>query len=200
MINCFLAGTKTELIRDSLPFSPFLCIFFWRKNLFLTGTKPGLMFLFFFVFSFFLFCFLCSVFLWVNCFVFLGFLLLSGAVSCFISAFSLLWFSAPFIETQPLAFNQSCLYKTVFFPDKIVGERRGPWSDLLQIISSPAEAGAPLLKRDGEDARVLTMVPFRQKTGIFNLTPASGNLTIWSQQSFNFTLGLISIKSLNLFN
>jgi len=51
-----------------------------------SGTKPGLMFLFFSVFSF-LFCFLCSVFLWVNCSVFLGFLLLSGAVNCFISGF-----------------------------------------------------------------------------------------------------------------
>jgi len=109
-------------------------------------------------------------------------------------------FSAPFIETQLLASNQSCLYRTVIFPDKIVGERRGPRSDLLQIISSPAESGAPLLKRDGEDARLLATVPFRQKMRIFNLTPASGNLTIWSQQSFNFTLGLISIKSLNLFN
>jgi hypothetical protein len=112
----------------------------------------------------------------------------------------LLWFSAPFIETQLLASNHSCLYRTVIFPDEIVGERRGPRSDLLQIISSPAESGAPLLKRDGEDARLLATVPFRQQMGIFNLTPASGNLTIWSQQSFNFTLGLISIKSLNLFN
>jgi len=59
-----------------------------------------------------------------------------------------------------------------------VGERRGPRSDLLQIISSPAESEAPLLKRDGEDAWLLATVPFRQKTGIFNLTPASGNLTI----------------------
>jgi hypothetical protein len=112
----------------------------------------------------------------------------------------LLWFSAPFIETQLLASNQSCLYRTVIFPDKIMGERRGPRSDLLQIISSSAESGAPLLKRDGEDARLLATVLFRQKMRIFNLTPASGNLTIWSQQSFNFTLGLISIKSLNLFN
>jgi len=59
-----------------------------------------------------------------------------------------------------------------------VGERRGPRSDLLQIISSPAESGAPLLKRDREDARLLATVPFRQKMRIFNLTPASGNLTI----------------------
>ena len=72
-----------------------------------------------------------------------------------------LWFSAPFIETQLLASNQSCLYRTVIFPDEIVGERRGPRSDLLQIISFPAESGAPLLKRDGEDARLLATVPFR---------------------------------------
>ncbi|KAI5559922.1 hypothetical protein BDE02_16G010600 [Populus trichocarpa] len=64
-------------------------------------------------------------------------------------------------ETQLLASNQSCLYRTVIFPDEIVGERRGPRSDLLQIISSPAESGAPLLKRDGEDARLLATVPFR---------------------------------------
>jgi len=90
----------------------------------------------------------------------------------------LLRFSTPFIEIQLLASNQSCLYKTVIFPDKIVGERRGPRSDLLQIINSPAESGAPLLKRDEEDARLLATVPFRQKMGIFNLTPASRNLTI----------------------
>jgi len=59
-----------------------------------------------------------------------------------------------------------------------MGERRGPRSDLLQIISSSAESGAPLLKRDGEDARLLATVLFRQKMRIFNLTPASGNLTI----------------------
>jgi len=203
----FLQGRK-QGIRDPLPFSPFLCIYFFDENLFLTGTKSGLVWCFHSWLCIFLgwLCFLCSVFFWVNCSVFLGFLLPSGAVGCSISGFLLfflpilLWFSAPFIETQLLASNQSCLYRTVIFPDKIVGERRGPRSDLLQIISSPAESGAPLLKRDGEDARLLATVPFRQKMGIFNLTPASGNLTIWSQQSFNFTLGLISIKSLNLFN
>jgi hypothetical protein len=63
-------------------------------------------------------------------------------------------FSSPFYReacssTSP-AFARLLLEAT----NEIVGKRRGPWSDLLQIISSPAESGFPLLNRDGEDARL----------------------------------------------
>jgi hypothetical protein len=92
VINWFLAGMKTGLIRDPLPFSPFLCIFFFDENLFLAGTKSGLMFLFFSVFSFFgcvlfalFFSGLIALFFWV-------FLLLSGAVSCSVSGLISLFF------------------------------------------------------------------------------------------------------------
>ena len=72
VINCFLAGTKTGLIRDSpLPFSPFLFIYFLVYALFFFG--------FFTLFwvdvsvldsVFSLGCVLCALLFWVDCSVF----------------------------------------------------------------------------------------------------------------------------------
>jgi len=97
---------------------------------------------------FYLLCF----FLWVNCSVFLGFLLLpSGAAGCSISGFFASFLlspapliSAPFIETQPLASNlQDC-----YLPRQDRG--RETWSTIRFVAdyqlpcwigSSPVEAG-----------------------------------------------------------
>jgi len=162
VINWFLVGTKTGYLWSSTFLSFSVYLFFWRKLVsYRDEIWAGVMFPFLTLYFFGLVVFsLLCFFFWVNCSVFMGFLLPSGAVGCSISGFLLfflpllLWFSTPFIETQLLASNQSCLYRTVIFPDKIVGKRHGPRSDLLQIISSPTESGAPLLKRDGEDARL----------------------------------------------
>jgi len=83
VINCFLAGTKTGLIRDSpLPFSPFLCIYFLVYALFFFGFLLcfGLMSPFLTLY-FFLGCVLCALFFWVDCSVFseLFLLLTSGS-------------------------------------------------------------------------------------------------------------------------
>jgi hypothetical protein len=131
VINCFLAGTKTGLIRDSpLPFSPFLCIYFLVYALFFFGFLLcfGLMFPFLTLYCFGL-CFVCSAFL--------GWLL------------SFFWvflppcarFSAPFYRDPQLAPNQSCLCRTVSSTNEIVGKGRGPRLDLLQIFRSPVESG-----------------------------------------------------------
>jgi len=58
-----------------------------------------------------------------------------------------------------------------------VGKRRGPRLDRICCSFS-----APLLNRDGEDARLFpSNGAVSAEMEIFTLTPASGNLTIGSQ-------------------
>jgi hypothetical protein len=146
-------------------FSLFLRWTSWESN----GYADSLFFLFFYriLFSPLL---LCILFLSLGFFFLLLFWLQSCLCSCsvfglifpslfcifFLVDFCLLHsgFSSPFYReacssTSP-AFARLLLEAT----NEIVGKRRGPWSDLLQIISSPAESGFPLLNRDGEDARL----------------------------------------------
>jgi len=113
------------------------------------------MFLFFSVFSF-LFCFLCSVFLWVNCSVFLGFLLLSGAVNCFISGFLPPFLTAYYFSASSPFFRcSSSFYKLpsrlplispafaglLSSTNEIVGERRGPRLDRIHCRFSACWIG-----------------------------------------------------------
>ena len=155
----FSCGLLYSLSVLALLFFGFCEFVLWRRRRSWGTLAFSLVFLPLFLFRlpFFLSSPLCIIsLLWVFASVFA----LSFPVWFFFFFFSV-DFSVPFIETQLLASNQSCLYRTVIFSDEIVGERRGPRSDLLQIINSPAESGAPLLKRDGEDARLLATVPFR---------------------------------------
>ena len=52
-----------------------------------------------------------------------------------------LGFLPPFIDSPATSFNQSCLCRTVIFPDEIVGERRGPRLDRLRCRSSACWIG-----------------------------------------------------------
>ena len=88
--------------------------------------------LFLSVFGFVL-CFLCfflflTLFFWVDFFGSLFFLVVLG-------------FLPPFIDSLATSFNQSCLCRTVIFPDEIVGERRGPRLDRLRCRSSACWIG-----------------------------------------------------------
>jgi len=71
VINCFLAGTKTRLIRDSpLPFSPFLCIYFLVYALFFLVFYSVLGWCFRSSLCIFLGCVLCALLFlgWLLCF------------------------------------------------------------------------------------------------------------------------------------
>ncbi|KAL9405493.1 hypothetical protein Peur_002465 [Populus x canadensis] len=83
----------------------------------------------------------------------------------------------------------------LFSTNEIVAKRRG-----LRLDRICCRFSAPLLNRDGEDARLFpSNGAVSAETGIFTLIPASGNLTIGSQiiyKSFNFAIEFISPKSL----
>ena len=79
---------------------------------------------------------------------------LFGSVFWFNFSPLVLGFLLPFIEKlalQPVLSLQDCVMEST---TEIMGKRRGPRSDLLQIICSPAKSGAPLLNRDRKDARL----------------------------------------------
>jgi len=149
------------------------------------------------VFSVFCLCFWVDFFLFA---LFLGWFLRPCSV----------FFLLPFIETQRIASNQSCLCRTVIFHER--DYRRETWSTIgsnpLQIFS--------LLNRDGEDEHGCStsnggVSAARDSTSngnvsaamdIFFLTPELWKFGNWTPNqlkiSFNFApFGLISIKSLN---
>jgi len=145
MINCFLAGTKTGLIRDSLPFSPFLCIYFLTKKLVsyrdeIWADVSVLLRIFFFLFGF-----LCSVFLLVNCFVFLGFFVAVGCCEllCFCPLSSLSSrFSSPFYRLPSwLPLTSPAFAGLLSSTNEIVGERRGPRLDRIRCRFSACWIG-----------------------------------------------------------
>jgi len=125
----------------------YVYIFFWRKNLFLTGTKSRLMFLFFSVFSLlFLLCFLCSIFLWVNCSVFLGFFCCCRVlwVAMFLRSSPPLFsgFLLPFIEIPKLPPLTSPAFAGLLFAtNEIVGERRDARLDRIRCRFSACWIG-----------------------------------------------------------
>ena len=186
VINCFLAGTKTGLIRYSpLPFSPFCVYIFW--------FMPS----FFWFFTLF----------WVDVSVLDSvFFLVVSCLLCFSGLIALFFwiapppgarFSVPFYRDPQLAPSQSCLCRTVSSTNEIVGKGRGPRLDLLQIFRSPVESGwrrshgSPTSNDD-----------VSAKRHIFTLTPELWKFGNWTPKqlkiSFNFApFWLISIKSLN---
>ena len=174
---------------------PILSSFCFLQNGFL--SSPSLCIISFF--GFFAFVLAPVLPLFLLCFVFFWF------ISAFCSRFS-----APFIETQRIASNQSCLCRTVIFYER--DYRRETWSTIgsnpLQIFSQ--------LNRDGEDEHGCStsndgVSAARDSTSngnvsaamdIFFLTPELWKFGNWTRNqlkiSFNFApFGLISIKSLN---
>ena len=150
MINCFLAETKTRLIRDSpLPFSPFLCIYFLTKKLVsyrdeIWADVSILLRIFFFLFGF-----LCSVFLLVNCFVFLGFFVAVGCCEllCFCPLSSLSSrFSSPF-------YREACPSTSPAFAGLLWNPLMRSWARDMVHDRICCRFSGLRLNRDGENAR-----------------------------------------------